>query len=406
VSGGQETFLYAPDNKRVLRQLPNGQQEFTFYGARGEKLGVFSLNPPDGYHTNGFWFPPIGMALSFNGRKVEDVYKTSAYQQNATTLVLADRVGNNRYPGWYLGGSSFYPYGDQNSATVYDGAMFATYNRDSYSGIDYADQRYYASTYGRFLTADPYVASGGPSDPGSWNRYSYVQGDPVNFNDRTGRNRSLTGPCGNRNVLINGLEQVPCDDGGDAGAGASTCFQEALGLPYEPNPFCSTYIPPDEVKTSPNCDTTEIAYVAGYLSKRGSPLASDADEIVEFSDAYGIDDRFVVALAGAESIYGKSQQDSPTWGYYNAFSNGSHCKALAPGSDCYKIDPYTSFDAAIFDAISLLTGKKYFGSGLVTVGDIYKTYNRVPAADFLTTIYQQLVPTATAGSKVNFSRCP
>ena len=44
----------------------------------------------------------------------------------------------------------------------------ATYNRDSYTGLDYADQRYFASTYGRFNTADPYQASGGPGDPGSW----------------------------------------------------------------------------------------------------------------------------------------------------------------------------------------------------------------------------------------------
>ena len=47
-------------------------------------------------------------------------------------------------------------------------------------------QRYYASTYGRFNTADPYQASGGPGDPGSWNRYAYVGGDPVNFRDPNG----------------------------------------------------------------------------------------------------------------------------------------------------------------------------------------------------------------------------
>src|SRR5437879_584324 len=36
------------------------------------------------------------------------------------------------------------------------------------------DQRFYASTYGRFNTADPYRASAGAGDPGSWNRYAYV----------------------------------------------------------------------------------------------------------------------------------------------------------------------------------------------------------------------------------------
>ena len=48
------------------------------------------------------------------------------------------------------------------------------------------DRRYYASTYGRFNTADQYLASAGPGDPGSWNRYGYVLGDPINNNDPNG----------------------------------------------------------------------------------------------------------------------------------------------------------------------------------------------------------------------------
>jgi hypothetical protein len=47
-------------------------------------------------------------------------------------------------------------------------------------------QRYYASAYGRFNTPDPYGGSAGPTDPGSWNRYSYALGDPVNGNDPRG----------------------------------------------------------------------------------------------------------------------------------------------------------------------------------------------------------------------------
>ncbi|MCC7157241.1 MAG: RHS repeat-associated core domain-containing protein [Bryobacterales bacterium] len=49
--------------------------------------------------------------------------------------------------------------------------------------------RYYSATTGRFLSPDPYQASGGPADPGSWNRYSYVQGDPVNWFDPSGLQR-------------------------------------------------------------------------------------------------------------------------------------------------------------------------------------------------------------------------
>jgi RHS repeat-associated protein len=52
------------------------------------------------------------------------------------------------------------------------------------------DQRFYASTYGRFNTPDPYQGSAkgasDPNNPGSWNRYAYVQGDPVNAKDPRG----------------------------------------------------------------------------------------------------------------------------------------------------------------------------------------------------------------------------
>ena len=65
-------------------------------------------------------------------------------------------------------------------------------------GLDYADQRYYASGYGRFNTADQYQASAGPGDPGTWNRYAYVGGDPVNFADPGGRDRFSCAIYGSR----------------------------------------------------------------------------------------------------------------------------------------------------------------------------------------------------------------
>lgn len=36
------------------------------------------------------------------------------------------------------------------------------------------------------MTPDSYMASGGPGDPGSWNRYAYTRGDPVNRTDPAG----------------------------------------------------------------------------------------------------------------------------------------------------------------------------------------------------------------------------
>jgi RHS repeat-associated protein len=86
---------------------------------------------------------------------------------------------------------SFYPYGeDRGTVQPNDSLKFATYTRDSATGLDYADQRYYASNFGRFMSPDPYAANNGAAgdsgDPGSWNPYDYTRGDPINRLDPNG----------------------------------------------------------------------------------------------------------------------------------------------------------------------------------------------------------------------------
>ena len=95
--------------------------------------------------------------------------------------VFVDRVGSVISEG-----EKYYPYGEECTDTAQDHTKFATYYRDATTALDYADQRYYGRTMGRFLTADWHIASGGTADSGRWNRYSYVQNDPVNFNDPSG----------------------------------------------------------------------------------------------------------------------------------------------------------------------------------------------------------------------------
>jgi len=114
------------------------------------------------------------MSVWFAGKLIQDSSAT-------TNAVALDRLGTNR-----ANGARFRPYGDEITSTANDREKFATYTRNSYTGFDYADQRFYASTYGRFNTPDPYKGSGGPSDPGSWNRYAYVEDDPVNSSDPLG----------------------------------------------------------------------------------------------------------------------------------------------------------------------------------------------------------------------------
>ena len=84
-------------------------------------------------------------------------------------------------------GLGFYPYGESKTGVAGDDReQFATYTRDGGSGLDYADQRWYASGVGRFTVADTSGLAESYSYPQSWNQYAYVEGDAVNNNDPSG----------------------------------------------------------------------------------------------------------------------------------------------------------------------------------------------------------------------------
>jgi RHS repeat-associated protein len=105
--------------------------------------------------------------------------------------------------------SGYYPYGEEHGSAMSNGTdRFAAYFRDDISGLDYARNRYYSSALGRFMTADPYRASGGPADPGSWNRYAYVKGDPVNFNDPHGTYAAVADPGVDCTFTVDGIEYL------------------------------------------------------------------------------------------------------------------------------------------------------------------------------------------------------
>jgi RHS repeat-associated protein len=64
--------------------------------------------------------------------------------------------------------------------------QFTAKERDSETGLDYFGARYFASTQGRFTSADPLLASARTGAPQSWNRYSYVLNNPLKLIDPTG----------------------------------------------------------------------------------------------------------------------------------------------------------------------------------------------------------------------------
>ena len=201
-------YAYDSQGKRVWRGTLDGNgnvtaQEVYFYGVDGQKLGTYSVT--------------LGSQLTVMTTETAVFFGAKRVAVNGAAFVQ-DRLGSNT-------GSSdqgkYYPYGeDRGSPLGNDQVKFATYTRDSATGLDYADQRYYSNQFGRFMTPDPYLPSAAPMDPASWNRYAYTRGDPVNRRDPFGLDDFL---------------DAPPDFGPDGPGGA--CFLDAWGLCWwEPFP--------------------------------------------------------------------------------------------------------------------------------------------------------------------------
>jgi RHS repeat-associated protein len=63
---------------------------------------------------------------------------------------------------------------------------FTGYERDTETGLDFAQARFYGSTQGRFTSPDPFSASAIIADPQTFNRYAYCRNNPVNSVDPSG----------------------------------------------------------------------------------------------------------------------------------------------------------------------------------------------------------------------------
>ncbi len=176
---GTIRYVYDPFGRRVWEPWNGNGGKVSFYGADGALLGSYY------YYGDQYWPPPWvfrkdagEINIHFAGRLIRGESSFGdPYTPWGGGWVYPDRLGST---------VKHFPYGEEYTTTAQNRVKFGTYYRDQVTALDYAQHRYYSSSIARFTTPDPYRASGGPADPQSWNRYAYVQNDPVNFNDRHG----------------------------------------------------------------------------------------------------------------------------------------------------------------------------------------------------------------------------
>lgn len=201
-SGGNyyEQYLYDADGRRVAKSptsslscgVPPAPTNEYLLGPDGEQVTELSIS--------GSTVTPLHSNVFANGK----LLATYDFAHGGLHFVLSDSFGTKRIQITSAGVTELncinLPFGNNlgntrgsNCTAVGNGGAdsteqhFTGKERDTESGNDYFEARYYSSAMGRFMSPDPQGNSYADfSNPQSWNMYAYVMNNPLKYTDPTG----------------------------------------------------------------------------------------------------------------------------------------------------------------------------------------------------------------------------
>jgi RHS repeat-associated protein len=184
-------YQYDANNRQKWTALVDGTAATTsVYDGAGQRVATIA-NGTTSY-----------MVYDALGKLVAE-YGQAASSTSGTSYVFLDHQGSTRVAMNQAGGvisrHDYQPFGEEilsgvgqrTTAQGYDQAdgvkqKYAGMERDEATGMAHTLWRKYDSSSGRWTSPDPYTASMTTADPQSFNRYTYVNNDPVNLVDPSG----------------------------------------------------------------------------------------------------------------------------------------------------------------------------------------------------------------------------
>jgi RHS repeat-associated protein len=129
------------------------------------------------------------------------------------------------------------PYGEAYAQSGTTDLNFTGMNQDVASGVYDFPAREYGAVPGRWPSPDPAgLAAVNPGNPQSWNRYAYVQNDPLSLTDPQGLDCEVT-VGGTVMGYISGCGgEISSSGGGASGVG----WDSAFGCDIGPSSNCGT----------------------------------------------------------------------------------------------------------------------------------------------------------------------
>ena len=190
VGGTTYTLIYNAENRLVQVKLGRTIQATYTYNGDGNRVKTVV-----GSTTTAF----VGNILEWTGSAttMKKYYYASgqrvAMRQGSSTLyhLLTDHLGSTAITATSAGGFytelRYYPWGGTRYSSGTTPTSFRyTGQREAEVGLYYYGARYYDPSLGRFVQADSIIPN--PRHPLSFDRFAYVQNNPIKYTDPSGHN--------------------------------------------------------------------------------------------------------------------------------------------------------------------------------------------------------------------------
>jgi RHS repeat-associated protein len=173
-------YFYDGEGRRVKKLLSSGATTVYVHDAFGRLAAEYTTEPP-----------PVSEVLYVTGDHSGSVRLVTKASTDPDPMVkVAERHDYRPYGEELFAGTGGrttamgYPDG---SAAPLVNQQFTGKERDAETGLDYFGARYFSGAQGRFTSVDPLLESADPSNPQSWNRYTYALNNPLRYVDRDGQ---------------------------------------------------------------------------------------------------------------------------------------------------------------------------------------------------------------------------
>jgi len=219
--GNTATYLYDVSGQRVRKTVSGIWTDYVYNGS-GNAVAEVMMN------GCGAGVPCWSAGYVYVGEKL-----LAQYKNGATYFVHKDHLGSTglvtNLDKTLFDSMDYLPYGEQIAGGTGTTHKFTGKERDAESGLDNFGFRYDSSSIGRFMTADPLMASARTSDPQTWNRYTYALNNPLRFVDPNGLKEETGDDCAKDAKCVTVKVHVIYDRNANDGKGVTDKQKEAFG---------------------------------------------------------------------------------------------------------------------------------------------------------------------------------